>query len=43
MGKTFEEWFEEVYGGRWGRGRLIFNAMEVSWNASRQHMTTKDI
>ena len=43
MGKTFEEWFEEVYDGRWGRGSLIFNVMKESWEASRQNMTTKDI
>ena len=29
MGKTFEEWFEEV--------------MKEAWDASRQHMTTRDI
>ena len=59
MGKTFEEWFEEV--NRNGRleykvyhvGRHLAadyfshsgfeEVMKEAWEASRQHMTTRDI
>ena len=59
MGKTFEEWFEEVNGdgqledrtyylGKWPDGDYFSyvgfeEVMKEAWEASRQHMTTRDI
>ena len=41
MGKTFEEWFEEIFDDLedWNP----YDLMKKAWDASRQHMTTKDI
>ena len=59
MGKTFEEWYEEVNGdgslssrvyvtSNWSDGDYFsYNefeeVMKEAWEASRQHMTTRDI
>ena len=41
MGKTFEEWFEEIFDDLedWNP----YDLMKKAWDASRQNMTTRDI
>lgn len=41
MGKTFEEWFEEIFDDLedWNP----YDLMKKAWDASRQNMTARDI